>query len=217
METADVFLSVGTATDGHETFVRAIEDRLRSEGLTPHTAGRNAFNSERPLLAVTQLMDKCCGAVVVALERSYFPAGIERRGGKAQKSLSDVVLPTPWNQMEAAMAYSRDLPLIIIVEKGLKCEGMLQQYDWNVQALPADPSALHTVQFNGVLADWKDKVLKCRARQQAPKPLAAASDPSQMTIGELIGRLKPSQLWSVLVALGALVAGAFALGVKLSA
>jgi len=67
-----VFVSVGsTSTKSQEDFVRAVEDRLRIEGLEPHTVGRNTFGSEAPLKTVTQLMDKCAGAVVIALERTY--------------------------------------------------------------------------------------------------------------------------------------------------
>jgi hypothetical protein len=38
-----------------------------------------------------------------------------------------------------------------------------------------------------------------------------------MTVGELVGALKPAQLWSVLGSLVALVTGAFLLGAKLFA
>jgi hypothetical protein len=36
-----------------------------------------------------------------------------------------------------------------------------------------------------------------------------------MTIAELVGSLKPAQLWSLLAALAVLIAGAFSLGAKL--
>ena len=100
-----VFVSVGSAaTEDQEKFVCAVEDRLRSEGLVPHTVGRNTFSSDAPLKAVAELMSKCSGAVVIAFERSYFPSGISKRGGSSAASLTDIKLPTPWNQIEAAMA-----------------------------------------------------------------------------------------------------------------
>jgi len=107
MNEFNVFLSVGgTATDEQETFIRSVEDRLRSEGLIPHTVGRNTFSSDAPLKTVTELLEKCAGTIVIALERMYFESGIEKRGGPKESPLSDVKLPTPWNQIEAAMAYS---------------------------------------------------------------------------------------------------------------
>jgi hypothetical protein len=156
----NVFLSVGgTISEKQESFVRAVEDRLRSEGLVPHTVGRNAFGMDAPLKTVTDLMDKCVGCLVIALERSYFPSGMEKRGGPKEAPLSNVKLPTPWNQIEAAMAYSRGLPLMVVVEDGLRGEGLLERgYDWYVQSVTPEPASLHSNEFNGVLASWKLKM-----------------------------------------------------------
>lgn len=211
MNELNVFVSVGgTATDQQEAFIRAVEDRLRSEGLVPHTVGRNTFSFDAPLKTVTELLEKCSGTVVIALERTYFASGIEKRGGPKESALSDIRLPTPWNQIEAAMAYSRGHPLMVVVESGLKSEGLLERgNDWYVQWVKPDAAALTTTEFNGVLASWKQKLLQ---PQKKLPMLKAAAD---LTIAELVGSLKPTQLWSVLASLAVLVAGAFALGSKL--
>lgn len=211
MNELNVFVSVGgTATEEQEVFVRAVEDRLRIEGLIPNTVGRNAFSAEAPLKTVTNLMDRCSGTVVIALERYYFPSGTEKRRGPKQTALNDVKLPTPWNQIEAAMAYARGHPIMMIVEEDLQSEGLLQNgYDWFVQSVKPEPGALNTNQFNGVLASWKQKMI------EAPKKVAISLNSSELTVAAIIGNLKPAQLWSVLVALAALVGGAFALGAKL--
>jgi hypothetical protein len=207
----NVFVSVGgTATEQQEAFVRAVEDRLRSEGLIPHTVGRNTFSADAPLKAVTTLLDRCAGTVVIALERSYFASGSEKRGGPKETALADVRLPTPWNQIEAAMAYARGLPLMVVVEAGLKSEGLLERgYDWYVQSVKPEAAALNTNEFSGVLASWKQKMV------ETPKKAPASKTASDLTVAELLGGLKPVQLWSVLVALAATIASAFALGGKL--
>lgn len=211
MSELNVFVSVGgTATESQEAFVRAVEDRLRTEGLIPHTVGRNTFSSDAPLKAVTELMDKCSGTVVIALERAYFPSGIEKRGGSQEAPVSEVKLPTPWNQIEAALAYSRNHPLMVIVENGLKSEGLLERgNDWYVQSVRPEASALSTSEFTGVLANWKQKL------STAPKTARVSKIPSELTVAELVGSLKASQLWSALAALATLLGGAFALGAKL--
>ena len=211
MSELNVFVSVGgPATDKQEAFVRAVEDRLRSEGLVPHTVGRNTFSSDAPLKTVTELLDRCSGTVVIALERSYFPAGIEKRGGPKESALTGVRLPTPWNHIEAAMSHARGLPLMVIVETGLKSEGLLERgNDWYVQWVNPEAAALTSNEFNGVLANWKQKMVA------APKKVVSTRTPAELTVAELLGGLKPVQLWSVLVALAALVGGAFALGGKL--
>lgn len=211
MNERNVFLSIGgTATAEQEAFIRAVEDRLRSEGLVPHTVGRNTFSADAPLKAVSDLLDECSGTVVIALERSYFPSGIEKRGGPKEATLTEVKLPTPWNQIEAAMSYARGLPLMVIVEAGLKSEGLLERgYDWYVQWVKPEASALSSNEFNGVLASWRQKMI------EAPKKAVPLKTASDLTVAELLGGLKPVQLWSVLVALAALIGGAFALGGKL--
>jgi hypothetical protein len=215
MNPLSVFVSVGgTSTGEQEAFVRAIEERLRSEGIIPCTVGRNTFSADAPLKTVTELLDKCAGTVVIALERSYFPSGTEKRGGPKQSSLSEVKLPTPWNQIEAAMAYSRGHPLFVIVEEGLKSEGLLERgYDWYVQSVKPEAAALTTLEFNGVLASWKQKMLDRKVGRSNTSE--TKKSPSELTIGELVGGLKPTQLWSLLGAVAALIAGAFALGAKL--
>ena len=212
MSELNVFVSVGgTATELQEAFVRAVEDRLRSEGLIPHTVGRNTFSADSPLKTVTQLLDSCCGTVVIALERMYFPSGTDKRGGPKELPVVDVRLATPWNQIEAAMAYSRGHPLLVIVEQGIKSEGLLERgYDWYVQSVRPAPSALATTEFNGVLSSWKQKLA-----QRSPATASALKNPSELTVGELVGSMKPSQLWSLLGTVAALVTGAFALGGKL--
>jgi len=213
-----VFLSIGQiANDQQETFVRSIEDRLRAEGLVPQTVGRNVFSTDRPLVAVKECMDSCSGVAVIALERRYFPSGVERRGGPKQSNLSDIKLATPWNQIEAAMAYDREIPLMVIVEEGVTEEGLLERgNDWYVQTVKAEPSALNSVEFNGVLASWKDKVQR---RKLSPSRSADAAKPavSELTIRDLIGGLKPAQLWGMLAAFITLVGGCVLFGAHFAA
>lgn len=210
MNELNVFVSVGgTATEQQESFVRAVEGRLQSEGLIPHAVGRNTFSADAPLKTVIELMDECSGTVVIALERMYFPAGTEKRGGPKEVPLTEIKLPTPWNQIEAAMAHSRGHPLLVIVESGIKSEGLLERgYDWYVQWVKPEAAALNTSEFNGVLASWKQKMV------QLPKKPAPDKAVADFTVAELLGSLKPSQLWSLFGALAALVAGAFALGAR---
>ncbi|HLH98306.1 MAG TPA: hypothetical protein VKW08_24625 [Xanthobacteraceae bacterium] len=217
MEAREIFVSVGTTcNDEQEAFVHALEDRLRSEGLIPRTVGRNTFSADAPLKKVMELLESCQGAVVIALERTFFPSGIEKRGGPNESQLSNVRLPTPWNQIEAAMAYTRHLPLMVVVETGLRGEGLLQSgYDWYVQWIKPVPSALNTLEFNGVLADWKSRVVSYEPASSLADETKVLKSPADLTIGELIGGLRPAQLWSVLATLVAALAGAFALGARL--
>jgi hypothetical protein len=212
-----VFVSVGsTSNDRQEAFVRAVEDRLRSEGLEPHSVGRNTFSSDAPLKTITQLLKTCAGVVVIALERKYFPSGTEKRGSSSEKPLPETCLPTPWNQIEAAMAYTMGRPLLVIVEDGLRCEGLLERgYDWYVQFCKPEAAALNTAEFNGVLASWKTKLTQKSSNGTGAESSAAAPDVAQMSVAQLLGSLKPAQLWAVIGIAAVVVSGAFAMGAKL--
>ena len=114
------------------------------------------------------------------------------------------------------MAYARGHPLLVIVEAGLKSEGLLEHgYDWYVQRVDPTRSALSTPEFNGVLASRKTK-LEARAKGRSASATAAMPKPvGELTIGQIVSGLPPAQLWGLLAAVAALVGGAFSLGAKL--
>lgn len=214
MKEHNIFISVGgTANEKQESFVSAIELRLKSENLIPNTVGRNKFSCDSPLKTIVELLDGCSGTIIIALERTYFPTGIEKRGGALESTLSNVKFPTPWNQIEAAMAYSKGLPIMLIIEEGLKNEGLIEQgHDWYILRVKLDNSSLYTPEFNGVLSSWKKKVEDYQYNKQIAALNAKNIDPSTLTIGELVKGLKPSQFWAILVALTGMISGAFLLG-----
>ena len=50
--------------------------------------------------------------------------------------------------------------MLVIVESGVRNEGLLEHgYDWYVQTVETDASALTSSEFNGVLASWKQMII----------------------------------------------------------
>jgi hypothetical protein len=156
----NVFLSVGRAsTPEQEQFIIALEKYLSSNGLTPQTVGRTYFKNQQPLKSVTECMADCAGTIILAFERLYIQDGTERRGSKQQSPLGNVTLPTVWNQIEAAMAYTLGHPLLVLVENGIKSEGLLEHgYDWYVKWIDLQDTAFAQPEFIGVFTDWKRAV-----------------------------------------------------------
>lgn len=214
MDQPKVFISVGgTATQQQEDFVKYIEDRLRSEDLIPNTIGRNKFSADSPLKSIKDLMDECSGILVVALERTYFETGIEKRGSANEITLSTTKFATPWNQIESAIAYAKNLPILVIVEEGIRAEGLLEKgYDWYVMTVKPNQNSLSTVEFNGVLASWKSKVEALSLSKNNPAVEKKKVVPDELTIGDLVSNMKPAQLWGVLGAIIALMAAIFVIG-----
>lgn len=210
----DIFVSVGSGLSSRqEAFVSAVEERLRLLGLNPRTIGRNAWSADAPLQAVTDLMKQCSGAVVLALERFQFAEGVERRGSIREGHLRNVCMPTAWNQIEAAMAYDRGLPLLVVVDENVRGDGLLEKgNDWYVLELPIDPASLSSAAFAGILENWRNR-LGTQGREEVLR--AAPPDLSKMTLAQLIGTLRPAQLWATLGALAVALGAAFALGATL--
>lgn len=171
-----VFLSVGrTFNDEQERFVVAVEELLQAHGLKPQTVGRNYFSNQQPLKTVTELMEKCAGAVILALERTHVREAIDKRGSPAETVLQEINLATVWNQIEAAMAYSLGLPLLVLVEDGLRSEGLLETgYDWYVNWVSLKQPVGESREFLGVFNDWKARVAELQAakEQRAAGPQA---------------------------------------------
>jgi hypothetical protein len=209
----DVFVSFGrNLTVEQEDFVNGVEQYLQNNELHNRAVGRTDFSSGQPLECIEQLMQQCSGTVIIALERTHIQNGIERRGTNVENTLSNVNLPTVWNQIEAGMAYVIGHPLLVIVEKGLRSEGLLETgYDWYVQWVEINSSTLHTREFSGVFADWKKRVADYH--QNKASGLSAkriAVDPEKLTVSQIIGALKPKQLWAII---GAVVAAITAISV----
>jgi hypothetical protein len=215
----DVFLSVGrTATPQQEEFVRSVEDCLIGRGLFPRTVGRTEFSSIQPLKRVEELMNECNGTVVVAFERTFIGDGWELRGGPGEEVVKNATLPTPWNQIEAAMAYVLRQPILVITERGLRGGGLIERgYDWYVLPVDMSPEACRSREFLGVIDDWKKRVEAFQAARLSAIDIPAASvDVGTLTVSQILSSLKPSQLWAILVAATTLLGISYAIGVFVS-
>lgn len=213
----DVFMSVGrTSTPKQEAFVAAVEQYLRDNGLNPRCVGRTDFSSLQPLKFIEQLMGQCSGTIIIAFERVHISDGVDKRGSSTEKQIKDQNVATVWNQIEAAIAYILGHPLMVIVEEGLRSEGLLETgYDWYVQWAELEASELHAREFAGVFNDWKKRVeeyQKSGGRQKSK----AQVDPEKLTLGHIFGALKPAQMWALIItvvgAITAIATTAFKLG-----
>jgi hypothetical protein len=200
-----VFLSCGAPhTEAQEQFLAAVESLLRSHDCLPQTVGRSSYSVRQPVEAARELIAECNGAVVIAFERTRLLSGFDKPGGAAQKDLRDESYPTIWNQMEAAMAYARRVPILTFVQKGVKRQGMLSdRLEWMAIETDLTPDLLGTERFRQAFAEWRQLVRKRSALTPAPP---AAIAPAEMTVGQIVSALKPGQLWAALAVAATLLA-----------
>jgi hypothetical protein len=123
-----VFLSVGTPhLPIQEAFLKRLIASLRARGLQPWTLGRSDYDYRNPLSAISEAMDTCYGAVILGLGRRLSPVVFERFGSSVEERRTDLITATPWNHLEAGMAYQLGLPLLILKDRTVASEGILDQ------------------------------------------------------------------------------------------
>jgi hypothetical protein len=214
-----VFLSAGrTETPAQDAFVLSVTQCLQDEGFE---VVRAQWSSEQPLKPIWRKMQECAGTAVIAFERMHFAEGLEFRGSPKQKRVEDLSVPTVWNQIEAAMAYTLGHPLLVVVQDGLREDGLLEgRYDWYVLRVPLDTTTLTQREFRGVLLDWKGRVIEAQGHlvhrtPQSDRPADTTMNPEAVTVGQLVGALKPAQLWGIIGAIVTALASVFSAGLAL--
>lgn len=205
--TFSIFLSCGTpSTKEQEEFISAVEAHLKLHGCVPQTVGRSNYSLRQPIQAARDIIGSCHGSVVIAFERTRIIRGIERPESPAQKEFENESHPTIWNQMEAAMAYAQNVPILTFVQRGLKRQGMLSdRFEWIPVETELSLAELTTERFQQVFREWLTLVRKGPERNQTPD-----LDLAEISIGTLLtllGKLKPHQVWAILVVVCGILAG----------
>jgi hypothetical protein len=114
----DIFLSRPSALGpkcelAYEQFMRF----LKKEQFKPRRLGKSDYSLKAPLHAVIDIMDECQGAIILGYAQVVIQHEIKR--GTTVQASSGMVLPTPWNQIEGALAYFRKIPVMVIAQEGV--------------------------------------------------------------------------------------------------
>jgi hypothetical protein len=104
-----------------------IKQALLGLGLRPRTVGDTDFPGHSPLVDVVALLRQCNGALVLGFSQLQATDALLYRGTPKERREPEVRLATAWNQMEASMAFSLGLPLLLVREDGVREEGMLDR------------------------------------------------------------------------------------------
>lgn len=113
-----------------EDFVKRITEYLENRGLQPRTLGVTDYDMDAPLTAIRRLMLESNGLVTVAFRKSLIKKGTGKPAsdlGMEEYDLSNKWLTSPYCQIEPAMAFQLGLPVLILKEKGVFEEGILEK------------------------------------------------------------------------------------------
>lgn len=135
---------------------------LQERDLRPRTLGTTDYPNIAPIGAVKDVMSRCHGAVVLGLKQIRVIQGVAREGTEKEEGLAEHHLATAWNHIEAGMAFSFELPVLIIREEGVS-EGVFEvgasdRYIHEV-TMPGD-KWLRSTAFLQPLNQWVEDVVR---------------------------------------------------------
>jgi hypothetical protein len=125
----EVFISHPTPCNKQQaSLLKLIDEKLEKHGLVPVNLGKKNWNYKKPLEPIKKIMSTCKGAIIVGLERHHSFIGYEKEAATKKSDKKELVhkySTTPWVQIEGGMAYQAGLPLLILKEKKIHPEGIL--------------------------------------------------------------------------------------------
>ena len=200
----NIFLSIGRPyNEKYEKFAEALIKYGRDRGFNLQSVGYNVGTHNRPLVKITEVLNESKGAIVVAFSRIHIQEGNEK-GVK----LSDTHITTPWNQIEAAMAYVQHIPLLVIAEKGLKKEGLIEiGNDWYVHEMEMIPKSLEEKSFELSFEEWSHAVRNNNRLSSIEESY------EKMTIRDFFSKMTMSKIIGFILAFIGLLIAAFSAGI----
>jgi len=115
---------------------------------------------DNPLKGVMDVMDMCRGAIILGYPQYEVIVGVLKAEMPEQRM--HAVFATPWNQIEATLAFKQRIPVLVVAHKGVSGgvfdRGVTGEY---VHTTDLNHKGRYkTRDFGGVFRDWEKKV-KC--------------------------------------------------------
>jgi len=122
MSKIPVFVSCPTKLSPEQEEKRkVIIDILDDLLLEPRALGRGDYPKDYPLKEVYIIAKHCSGGIILGFEQLYVETGIRKRNTAEAKTLDKpLLMPTPWNHLEAGILFGLKLPLLIFKEEGIE-------------------------------------------------------------------------------------------------
>jgi hypothetical protein len=165
----NVFISKPSTLNPEQAkFWKQMHDLLANRNLVPHTLGESDFSNTAPMNAVVNLMRQCQGVIIIGFRQTFVETGVSKGGSAKEQSIANFFLPTPWNQIEAGMAFALKLPTLILCEKDVR-GGVFEigNTDRFVHQTTIVQSWLDSPQFLGPFSEWHDEIVHRSLDQDA--------------------------------------------------
>jgi Protein of unknown function (DUF4231) len=157
-----VFVSCPTTLSDQQTAVRQlIIQELGAAGLEPRRVAPSDYPTDFPLREVLRAARHCYGGIILGFEQIRLQSGTAKAGTPLVTTISaPTPLPSPWNQLEAGVLFSLDLPIIVFKEAEVS-GGVFDAAvnDVLIQPMPTLPlSSDDHKAMVGAIQQWHDRV-----------------------------------------------------------
>ena len=145
-------------------FIIRLKEYLRTRGLEPRTLGVTDYDMDAPLKAIRRLMLESNGIITIAFKRSFIPEAKVKANADIETieefQMQNIWLTSPYCQIEPAMAYQLGLPILILREKGVIQEGLLEKgvvgtYMPEFSLNDDNFDYLQTPEWNDIIGKWE--------------------------------------------------------------
>lgn len=160
-------------------FIDEIILYLEGRGFQPRTLGVTDYDMNEPLTAIRRLMLESNGLLTIAFRRGFIQKGIGKHNsdlGEKTYDLSGQWISSPYCQIEPAMAFQIGLPILILREKGVIADGILEkgvtgtylpEFDLNIS--PSD--YFNSEEWKQIIGKWEGYVRKVVENKGCPPKL----------------------------------------------
>lgn len=151
----DIFISRPTVIPTkYEQSYLDFEDFLISKKIKSRRLGSTDYSRKPPLVAVMEMIEECEGAIILG----YPQHEVHNISKKADSVLSEscLLFPTPWNQIEAVLAYKKNIPVLVVAQNGI--DGGIFDYgitgEFVLKTDLSKPDWHAERDFCGIFNDW---------------------------------------------------------------
>ncbi len=164
-----VFFSLGSPHKQTQLdYIEKLTKHLLKYKIALITLDGDDWNNLDPLDPIRKKMKSCSGCLSLALERSYVKEGINKRGSQQENTINDESFATSWVHIETTLAYQLELPFLILKEKDLKGEGMLDDslFEWRIIKIDLNnPNELNEYPIKSFIRMWIEEVKKFQSKK----------------------------------------------------
>lgn len=157
--TTQVFLSRPTViADRFESQYTAFRAYLSRKGYCVCRLGADKYTMDAPLRGVIRLMKECSAAIVLGYPQFEVKTTLSK--AEAPQQELSAVFPTPWNQIEATLAFKQRIPVIVVSHMGVS--GGVFDYGVTGECVhTADLSVKNWYKkkdFQGIFQEWEKRI-----------------------------------------------------------